>query len=123
MSGGYFASIHTSNAINENAVNEKVFSAELGYGFRSQYFSTNLNLYRTNCRRIIKPGVRTKVLMLSATPVNNRFYDLRNQLALAYEGNPEEINEKLDTLFTETDRIVVDFLKDKSLAAFVQKFI
>ncbi|NCB69025.1 MAG: TonB-dependent receptor [Bacteroidia bacterium] len=48
MSGGYFASIHTSNAINENAVNEKVFSAELGYGFRSQYFSTNLNLYRTN---------------------------------------------------------------------------
>lgn len=37
--------------------------------------------------RIIKPGVRTKVLMLSATPVNNRFYDLRNQLALAYEGN------------------------------------
>lgn len=35
--------------------------------------------------------------MLSATPVNNRFYDLRNQLALAYEGNPQEINEKLDT--------------------------
>jgi len=25
--------------------------------------------------------------MLSVTPVNNRFYDLRNQLALAYEGN------------------------------------
>lgn len=40
--------------------------------------------------RIIKPGVRTKVLMLSATPVNNRFYDLRNQLALAYEGKPKK---------------------------------
>lgn len=35
--------------------------------------------------------------MLSATPVNNRFYDLRNQLALAYEGNADEINEKLNT--------------------------
>lgn len=55
------------------------------------------NRYMRLMNRIIKPGVRTKVLMLSATPVNNRFYDLRNQLALAYEGNPEEINEKLDT--------------------------
>ena len=35
--------------------------------------------------------------MLSATPVNNRFYDLRNQLAIAYEGNPEFINAKLNT--------------------------
>ncbi|MCE5331694.1 MAG: TonB-dependent receptor [Bacteroidales bacterium] len=48
MSGGYFASIHTSNAVNEDAVNEKVFSAELGYGFRSQYFTANLNVYRTS---------------------------------------------------------------------------
>jgi len=36
-------------------------------------------------------------MMLSATPVNNRFNDLRNQLALAYEGNPENIDNKLDT--------------------------
>ena len=55
------------------------------------------NRYMRLMNRIIKPGVRTKVLMLSATPVNNRFYDLRNQLALAYEGNPDEINEKLNT--------------------------
>lgn len=55
------------------------------------------NRYMRLMNRVIKPGVRTKVLMLSATPVNNRFYDLRNQLALAYEGNPEEINEKLNT--------------------------
>ena len=38
-----------------------------------------------------------KVLMLSATPVNNRFNDLKNQLALAYEGMPELIDEKLNT--------------------------
>ena len=54
------------------------------------------NRYMRLMNRVIKPGVKTKVLMLSATPVNNRFYDLRNQLALAYEGNPAEINEKLD---------------------------
>ncbi len=38
-------------------------------------------------RRIIKEGVRTRVLMLSATPVNNRLADLRNQIAFATEGN------------------------------------
>ena len=39
----------------------------------------------------------TKVLMLSATPVNNRFADLRNQLALAYEGESSALSEKLRT--------------------------
>lgn len=42
-------------------------------------------------------GVKTKVLMLSATPVNNRFVDLRNQLAIAYEGDSEQIDSKLAT--------------------------
>lgn len=53
--------------------------------------------YQMLMRKVLKSGVRTKVLMLSATPVNNRFMDLRNQLALAYEGNAEEINNKLGT--------------------------
>jgi SNF2 family DNA or RNA helicase len=44
---------------------------------------------------VIKQGVKTKVLMLSATPVNNRFNDLKNQLALAYEGNSEALTSKL----------------------------
>ena len=35
--------------------------------------------------------------MLSATPVNNRFIDLRNQLALAYEGVSKNIDEQLKT--------------------------
>ena len=55
------------------------------------------NRYQTLMRKVIQAGVKTKVLMLSATPVNNRFTDLRNQLALAYEGNPEYIDERLDT--------------------------
>jgi hypothetical protein len=48
-------------------------------------------------RKVIKEGIETKVLMLSATPVNNRFNDLRNQLALAYEGDSANIDGKLDT--------------------------
>lgn len=55
------------------------------------------NRYLRLMNRIIRPGVQTKVLMLSATPVNNRFYDLRNQLALAYGGDSSSFNEKLDT--------------------------
>jgi CDP-glycerol glycerophosphotransferase (TagB/SpsB family) len=55
------------------------------------------NRYQKLLRKVIQEGIQTKVLMLSATPVNNRFNDLRNQLALAYERNPEEIDGKLDT--------------------------
>lgn len=55
------------------------------------------NRYQRLMRKIIREGIETRVLMLSATPVNNRFNDLKNQLALAYEGAPEVIDEKLDT--------------------------
>ena len=50
------------------------------------------NRYQRLMNRIIRSGVKTKVLMLSATPVNNRFNDLKNQLQLAYEGNSDNIN-------------------------------
>lgn len=55
------------------------------------------NRYLRLMNKVIRAGVKTKVLMLSATPVNNRFYDLRNQLQLAYEGDTSLINDKLDT--------------------------
>lgn len=55
------------------------------------------NRYVRLMNKVIRAGVKTKVLMLSATPVNNRFIDLKNQLAIAYEGDPDMINEKLDT--------------------------
>ena len=69
------------------------------------------NRYLRLMNRVIRAGVKTKVLMLSATPVNNKFIDLRNQLALAYEGHAEEINEKLntksdiDTIFREAQKV------------------
>lgn len=55
------------------------------------------NRYLRLMNKVIRAGVKTKVLMLSATPVNNRFNDLRNQLQLAYEGDQSQINNKLDT--------------------------
>lgn len=55
------------------------------------------NRYLRLLNKVIRKGVKTKVLMLSATPVNNRFNDLKNQLALAYEGNTELIDGKLNT--------------------------
>lgn len=51
--------------------------------------------YQKLMNQVVREGVKTKVLMLSATPVNNRFMDLRNQLALAYEGQSSLLNEKL----------------------------
>ena len=53
--------------------------------------------YKKLMNKVIREGVKTKVLMLSATPVNNRFNDLRNQLALAYEGESENLSKKLKT--------------------------
>ena len=53
--------------------------------------------YQRLLNEVIRQGVKTKVLMLSATPVNNRFSDLKNQLALAYEGEPENLSSKLRT--------------------------
>ena len=58
---------------------------------------TQDNRYQRLMDKVIRAGVKTKVLMLSATPVNNRFVDLKNQLALAYEGNSEYPDERLNT--------------------------
>ena len=64
------------------------------------------NRYLRLMNKVIRAGVKTKVLMLSATPVNNRFNDLKNQLQLAYEGDQSLINDKLNT-----DRPIEDIFR------------
>lgn len=59
--------------------------------------ATHENRYTKLLEKVIRTGVKTKVLMLSATPVNNRFLDLKNQLALAYEGEQSILSDKLNT--------------------------
>lgn len=55
------------------------------------------NRYLKLLNQVIRKGVKTKVLMLSATPVNNRFVDLKNQIALAYEGESSKLDRQLNT--------------------------
>ena len=68
-----------------------------GEGGAGTHKSDGENRYQALMRKVIRAGVKTKVLMLSATPVNNRFYDLRNQLALAYEGDADVMDQRLNT--------------------------
>lgn len=69
------------------------------------------NRYVTLMKKVIRAGVKTKVLMLSATPVNNKFLDLKNQLALAYEGHTDFIDDKLNT-----NRSIDDIFKNAQRA-------
>ncbi len=66
------------------------------HNFRNnEAFKDRETRYQKLMNRVIRDGVKTKVLMLSATPVNNRFNDLRNQLALACESDSENLGGKL----------------------------
>ena len=95
--GGY------SNGLDLSRINWATYDLVVideSHNFRNgagTHANTQENRYVKLMDKVIRSGVRTKVLMLSATPVNNRFVDLKNQLALAYEGNPDLINDRLNT--------------------------
>lgn len=73
--------------------------------------------YQKLLNNIIKKWVKTKVLMLSATPVNNKFTDLKNQISLAYEWNTNIIDEKMevsksiDTILSNAQRTFNEWSK------------
>lgn len=86
------------NLENVNWGNYGLVVIDESHNFRNNNTSVGKeNRYQKLLRKIMLEGIETKVLMLSATPVNNRFNDLKNQLALAYEGASKKIDEKLDT--------------------------
>ncbi len=58
--------------------------------------NTKENRYLKLMNKAIRAGVKTKVLMLSATPINNNFNDLKNQIQFAYEGDASKINNLLN---------------------------
>ena len=61
-------------------------------------------------RKIIKEGVKTRVLMLSATPVNNRLADLKNQIAFATEGDDTALLEQgIDSIEQTTRKAQIQF--------------
>lgn len=73
--------------------------------------------YQRLMRQVIREGVKTKVLMLSATPVNNRFNDLKNQLQLAYEGESAnlaqhlKISTTIEKVFRDAQRVFNEWSK------------
>lgn len=68
------------------------------------------NRYTKLMEKVMRAGVKTRVLMLSATPVNNRFTDLKNQLALAYEGDTSKLDvargedSNVEAIFRKTEK-------------------
>ncbi|WP_416957944.1 helicase-related protein [Nocardioides sp. T5] len=88
------------------------------HNFRNaDYAEEKESRYQRLMRRVIREGVKTKVLMLSATPVNNRFNDLKNQLQLAYEGESENLAQHLnlsttvEKVFSDAQRVFNDWSK------------
>ncbi len=88
------------------------------HNFRNaDYAEEKESRYQRLMRQVIREGVKTKVLMLSATPVNNRFNDLKNQLQLAYEGDSDKlahllnISSTVDKVFSEAQRVFNEWSK------------
>ena len=88
------------------------------HNFRNaDYAEEKESRYQRLMRRVIQEGVKTKVLMLSATPVNNRFNDLKNQLQLAYEGESDQLAQHLklsttiEKVFSEAQRVFNEWSK------------
>lgn len=63
---------------------------------------------------IISAGVKTKVLLLSATPVNNQLADLRNQISFIAGGDVAR-NDTADTAFAE--KLNISSVKETSRQA------
>ncbi len=68
--------------------------------------------------KILKAGGKTKVLMLSATPVNNNLRDLRNQISYITEGDNSAFSESLginnlEGLFQSSQRQFTDWAKKR----------
>ena len=87
------------------------------HNFRNNDARKTETRYSRLLNDVMKAGVRTKVLMLSATPVNNRFNDLKNQLALAYEGKTNIIDKNIsktksiDTILKNAQKTFNDWSK------------
>lgn len=88
---------------NINWANYDLVVIDESHNFRNGEHNTHAkdeeyeNRYQKLMNMVIKKGVKTKVLMLSATPVNTNFVDLKNQLMLAAEGDSNSFGEKLNT--------------------------
>jgi SNF2 family DNA or RNA helicase len=92
------------NLQNYNWDNYDLVVIDESHNFRNNApFRNKETRYSFLLNKVLKSGVKSKVLMLSATPVNNRFTDLKNQIALAYGDDQDGFNNKLDTKSTVSE--------------------
>ncbi|NMR33767.1 TonB-dependent receptor [Chryseobacterium aquaticum] len=92
----FFTSVYPNNqqVVNPNLTNEKIFSAELGYGFRSRNLKANVNLYRTSWADRFQR--RTGLTIIDANGVSNPFsYAEVNGLTQVHSGIEFEAFYKL----------------------------
>ncbi|MEH7114374.1 helicase-related protein [Neobacillus niacini] len=83
--GGYSGDINLEHV---NWGNYDLIVIDESHNFRNNpKRKDRMTRYERMMQEVIKSGVKTKVLMLSATPVNNKLDDLKNQLAFITEGN------------------------------------
>ncbi|HHW37448.1 MAG TPA: DEAD/DEAH box helicase family protein [Bacillales bacterium] len=97
------------------------------HNFRNNRSSKKITRYEWLFENVIKKGRKTQVLMLSATPVNNRLTDLRNQISLATKGDIEALKEEgiknIDTTLREAQKIFNDWTKTPEKNRKVKKLI
>jgi len=85
--GGFSGEINLATI---NWSNYDLLVIDESHNFRNNSPSTDhVTRYQRLMQDIIKSGVKTKVLMLSATPVNNRMTDIKNQIAFITEGEDQ----------------------------------
>lgn len=81
---GYSGDINLSTL---NWANYDLIVIDESHNFRNNHpVKDKMTRYEKMMKEVIKAGVKTKVLMLSATPVNNRMNDIKNQIAFITEG-------------------------------------
>ncbi|HCT64741.1 MAG TPA: helicase [Lachnospiraceae bacterium] len=82
--GGYSGEINLSTI---NWANYDLVVIDESHNFRNNPpVKGRITRYEKLMNEVVRAGVKTKILMLSATPVNNRMNDIKNQIAFITEG-------------------------------------
>lgn len=94
----FFQSVYLNdtNRLNPNLTNEKIFSVELGYGFRSSNFNANVNLYRTVWSDIYKRGTFREVANNVTTVYNFNVFGVEE----IHQGVEVDASYKIGSILT-----------------------
>ncbi len=74
----FFSGVYPSNkqVLNPNLTNEKIFSVELGYGYRSSNLKTNVNLYRTTWQDRFQRRTGLTVKDITGATITNAYAEV-----------------------------------------------